>query len=365
MESNYEAPAGLRSILPEHRVERIDEPRERVAMPPGWDDFELCLRFLHHAAACGDGAFQSACLDCATCQSGDFFVRPAKDDVADAFAFGRFAILQKVKDGQCEFPFSQIGAECLACLGFVAGEIEHIVENLVGCAEAHSKCAECADDGGRGFVQECSEFRRDGEKRAGFHLDDAIVVRHRKFQVGTSLRLDDFTAANFAGSLGNAARHLGAAESARELEGMGKEAVAEQHAESVAPFGVCSWLTASRVGSVEDVIMDERRSVDEFDDDREIEVFGANRASRATSPRFLSSATSATWAGLDRRIKHACLCTDALLNGIKLGVDQLEGLFECGGFIYSGSSGSRFFELCETFHKRTIRAVTIRSQWPA
>ena len=153
---------------------------------------------------------------------------------------------------------------------------------------------------------------------------------------------------------------------------MGKEAVAEQHAEGVAPFGVCSWLTASRVRAVEDVIMDERSGVDEFHDNCEVEVFGANCTSRAASQKCERRAKSLAVAldgvgdiALDRRIKHTRLSTDALLNGIKLGVDQLEGLFECGGFIYSGSCGSRCFELCETFHKRTIMAVIIRSQWPA
>ena len=53
---------------------------------------------------------------------------------------------------------------------------------------------------------------------------------------------------------------------------MGKEAVAQQHRERIAPLRVRSGLAAAHVRAVEDVIVDECRGVDQLHDDCEVEM---------------------------------------------------------------------------------------------
>src|SRR5262249_7865970 len=142
-------------------------------------------------------------------------------------------------------------------------QVEDVVVDLVSRAETEAEGAQGADHIGRSFVDESAELAGRGKKRGGLHLDDLVVIRHAELQVEAPLRLDDLTAADFAGSVGDAAADFAILEAGGELESVGEEAVAEKDADGVAPLGVGGGLAAALVGTVEDVVVNERGGVDQ------------------------------------------------------------------------------------------------------
>ena len=132
---------------------------------------------------------------------------------------------------------------------------------------------------------------------------------------------------------------------------MSKETVAEQHGNGIAPLRIGRRLTTSQIGAVENVVVHERRGVDEFHDDREIEMPGADVA-RGTAGQESECRAEAFALALDRvgditldgRGERPCLLADPFFDRVELGIDQLEGGLESNAFIGGG------FELCEIFH---------------
>lgn len=121
--------------------------------------------------------------------------------------------------------------------------------------------------------------------------------------------------------MGDGATDFAIGEAGGEFEGVSEEAIAEEDGDGIAPFGVGGGETAAFVGAVEDVVVDESGGVDEFDDDREVEVGRGDGAGGATAEEGegWAEAFSATFDGIsdvafDGGVEGFCLVADALFD---------------------------------------------------
>ena len=87
--------------------------------------------------------------------------------------------MQKVEDGEGELALAEVGAEGFAGFLLAAGEVEAIVVNLVGGAEAEAERFHRGDDLRRGLVDEGAQLAGGGEEGGGLHFDDADSNRRR------------------------------------------------------------------------------------------------------------------------------------------------------------------------------------------
>ena len=158
-------------------------------------------------------------------QGTDFLLLTLEDPAFELFAVGWIAGLEQVEDGEGEFAASQIGAEGFAGSGFVSGDVEAVVVDLVGSTEAKSEGFEVFDGVRLGAVESGTEFGGDGEERPRFHFEDAIVIGDGELEVEAALGLDDFARTDLACGLGEAAAHGGVVEFGGEFEGVCEEGV--------------------------------------------------------------------------------------------------------------------------------------------
>ncbi len=135
---------------------------------------------------------------------------------------------------------------------------------------------------------------------------------------------------------------------------MREKAIAEENADGIAPFSVGRGLVAPPVGSVDDVVVDERGHVDEFQNDGEIDVGGGDFSRGSTGQNgkggaevFAAVVESIGDVTLDGWVKGFGLFPDALIDRVEVRIDQLEGLLEAG----ARGGGDAGAWSCEIFHK--------------
>ena len=269
-----------------------------------------------------------------------------------------------MEDGKCEFSLLEVGAEGLAGILLAAGEIQAIVVNLVGRAEAEAEGLHRGDDLRRGFVDEGAQLAGGGEEGGGFHLDDAEVIRDAELEVKAALGLDDLAGANIRGGAGDAPGDFAVGEVGGKLEGMGEEAIAQEDRDGVAPLGIDGGLGAALLGAVHDIVMDEGGGMDELEDDGEIQVAGVDIPGGAACEEGKGGAEALAAAldrvgdvGLHSDVKCACLLRDPLLDAVELGVDEFQRLFDVPG-------GIGFVpEIPDEFHNERVSAGFLESQW--
>ncbi len=116
---------------------------------------------------------------------------------------------------------------------------------------------------------------------------------------------------------------------------MSEKHIAKKNADRVAPLRVGGGLVAAEFRAIDDVVVNERGDVDEFQNDGEIHMGGGDfsRGSRGEKGEsgaepLASSTTDVGDVALDGRIERLRLSTDSFFDGVKVGVDQLEGLGE-------------------------------------
>ncbi len=251
--------------------------------------------------------------------------------------------LKEQQDREGEFSFLEVGAERFAGLLLVARDIEDVVVDLVGDAEFRAVGFERADHGGAGLADERAEFAGGREKRGRLHLDDAVVIGGRELQVEAALGLDDLARADLGGGVGDAAADVGVAEIRGELERVGEEDIAQKDADRVAPFGVRGGLVAAEFRAVDNVVMDKRGDVDEFQDHREIDMGGRDfsggsggEEGQGGAKAFASGAANVGDVALDGGIEGLGLGANAFLHGVEVGVDQIESLRKRDSLVFRG-----------------------------
>src|SRR5438128_311857 len=140
---------------------------------------------------------------------------------------------------------------------------------------------------------------------------------------------------------------------------MCEETIAEQHADGVAPFCSRRRLAAAHFRAVHDVVVNERRGVNEFEHDGEIEMArtdvsgraACEQSKRGTQP-FSTTFARVSDVAFHGRIEFARLLPDAFLDAVKMRVDELQRVLDrlrCDG---------RFCELRYRFHWGRYKRAT-------
>ena len=91
-------------------------------------------------------------------------------------------------------------------------------------------------------------------------------------KIETPLRLNHFAGTNFRRRPRDRAADVGVLEVGRQIEGMREKHVAEEDAEGIAPARVDRRLGTAALRVIHDVVVHEGGEMDQFDDDREIEM---------------------------------------------------------------------------------------------
>ena len=128
------------------------------------------------------------------------------------------------------------------------------------------------DDFLRRAIDHRAQLRGAGKERAGFHSDDPEIFFAREMQIEAALRLDHFPGANFRRGPRDRAADPRVVEIGREIQRVRKKHVAEEDAERIAPARVHRRLRAAAFRVVHDVVVHQRREVNQFHDDREIDM---------------------------------------------------------------------------------------------
>lgn len=265
----------------------------------------------------------------------DVGVLTPEELVADILIFLATGRLQEDDERKGELAFAEVGAEGFASFGFVADKVEQVIIDLVGSAKFQAVLFEGRDAVGAGFANESAKFRRSGKKGGGFHFDDAKIIGGAEFKIESALGLNDFSRTNFGGSIGDATADFGVGKIGGKFKGVGKKAIAEENTDGVAPFGIGGGLIATTVGSVDDVIVDEGGHVDQFQDYGQIDMGGSDFTRGAASENgeggaqmFAAIVEGVGNVAFHSGIEGPGLFLDALIDGVEVRIDQIEGLFK-------------------------------------
>src|SRR6476660_2500057 len=168
-------------------------------------------------------------------QSRDFLELSFQHQRATAFAIESRSRLEQRQHRKSKLAFAQIGPEGLAGFIFRPGNIETVVVNLIGGADLLSVIAHPPNDWLRCAANHRAQLRGAGKQRAGLHADDPEIFFARELKIEPPLGLNHFPGANLGRGPRDPAADAAVVEIGRKIQRMGKENVAEQDAERVAP----------------------------------------------------------------------------------------------------------------------------------
>ena len=134
---------------------------------------------------------------------------------------------------------------------------------------------------------------------------------------------------------------------------MREQDIPHQHGQGVAPLRIERGTVTSLVGPVHDVVMDETRDMDEFEDHRQIHMVrddapggSSGQKSKGRSQALPTAADRILEVVLDAGVHGLGLLADPLFDGVQLGSDQLdgreEGTVRPGVDLTRGPSGNAF-----------------------
>jgi len=136
-------------------------------------------------------------------------------------------------------------------------------------------------------------------------------------------------------ALGNTAADLAVLKGGGKLQRVREKAVAKQNGNRVSPLRVHRRLPAPLVGPIQDVIVNERRRMNEFNDHSEIKVTWTDVSSGAACEQREggTKALSVAFDGirhisLNRRVERSRLRADPFLDGVQLRINQLKGFLD-------------------------------------
>ena len=129
---------------------------------------------------------------------------------------------------------------------------------MIGLADAHPKSPECFNHAWISFTDRRSQFGRRRKKRAGFLFDDPQIIIDLEFEIKTALRLDHFSRADFPCSSGDCATDIRVFEIGGEIQGMREKAIAQKNTERISPARIHGWLSATALGLIQNVVVNER-----------------------------------------------------------------------------------------------------------
>src|ERR1035437_2178736 len=93
-------------------------------------------------------------------------------DGFNGLPFMHGAVVEGVDDRHGDFAFAEVAADGFAEDFFAGGEVEHVVHNLEGHADAVTVLAELFDLFGRSAAENSAQAHADGEEAGGFAIDE-------------------------------------------------------------------------------------------------------------------------------------------------------------------------------------------------
>ena len=147
----------------------------------------------------------------------------------------------------------------------VADVIDRVVDQLEGDAEVAPVRLEARLDRRRPLGDDGGDLARGGKQHRGLGGDDFEVAILGGVDVALRGQLGDLAFRDHRRCARQDAEDLQRPVLDHQLEGAAEQEVADQHARRVAPDGVRRRLAASQVGTVDDVVVQQCRGMDELD----------------------------------------------------------------------------------------------------
>ena len=251
--------------------------------------------------------------------------------------FYRRAALQRVHNGHGYLAFTQVAGHRLAQNFFRGGEVQHVIHDLEGHAQAASVVAHALFFLFGGPGQDRTHAHAHGEQAGGLPVDQIEVLVERD----TFSQLFNLQELAFDHLLGQVNEHVQDAEVTflhRDFESLHVEPVAGQHALGVPPLRVGRRTSAPRLGFVNNVVVHERRRVDDFYHCAQphgpapgvSEELGGKQQQRRTDS--FSTAGAQVLADLrDRRDVRDRVASELLFDGGNVVTEEVEDFFPVDG----------------------------------
>ncbi len=173
---------------------------------------------------------------------------------------------ESVDEWECKFAFVQVTAKGFADGVFGAGDVEYVVDDLVGESEFFAVGVEGVDGLCGCVVDHCAEFAAGAAKAGGFEADNLEVGVFVEVEVCAVVELEELALADGVGGVGECSAASGLVEAGAEVVCVADEVVAEHDGGFVAAEVVDGCAASSDVCVVEDVVVDEGGHVDHFGD---------------------------------------------------------------------------------------------------
>ena len=258
------------------------------------------------------------------------------NDRLHELALGARRVRQTEDERQRELSLLEIREDRLAEVDFLRRVVEDVVLELKGDPERHSVLREPGAPGlARLAVRFRHEERRDlasaREQKGRLAAHDVEVTLEREVEQSAPLGADDL-------AFGHAQRHVGKeAQNAQialfqsDLHGFHVEEIAEEDSQLVSPSAIYAWPAAAQLGIVDDVVVDQRRRVDELDHRGVVHVALALVAEKVRpeqeerGPDSLAAALDEIVADeRDRRNPRTRALLEACLHELQLALDRRE-----------------------------------------
>src|SRR5690606_17540706 len=200
---------------------------------------------------------------------------------SDQLGLGGGACAHGMDEWQGGLPLGEVIANILTERGGIAGVVEGIVHQL----ECHTDVAAVSLQGGPDFRgstgQHGGNFAGGGKENGGLFIDNVQVVRFADIGFSSVDQLLHLTFGDDIGGIRQDGHDIHAADGNHHLKGAGIEKIADEDAGSVAPVGIGCGTAAAQFGHVHDVIVEESRGVDKFNDRRQVQMLIALILQRA------------------------------------------------------------------------------------
>ena len=168
---------------------------------------------------------------------------------------------------QRHLAFAQVPAHRLAEGVFVTREIEQVIDDL----ERHADVDPVVPQrvlllARRRRAEHAADLGRPGKQEGGLTADDVEVLFFAEIDDAVLGQLVDLAFDDAQGDVAEQPDDVEAVLGQRQRHRLEIQEVAEQHRDVVAPAGVHRLTAASQLRLVDDVVVHQRRGVDEFDD---------------------------------------------------------------------------------------------------
>ena len=165
---------------------------------------------------------------------------------------------------QGDLALAKIVARVLAKPGRRAAVVEQVVDELEGHAQPVAEGPQRPDLLARSAGDQAAHLGGRREEGGGLAADDLFVARGVGREIARGGELENLALGDHGGGVGKHAQHRERSGLDHELERTGEEIVAHQHARLVVPEDVRGGAPAPLGALVDDVVVEERRGVDEF-----------------------------------------------------------------------------------------------------